>query len=93
MGPPEAEAESQRQSAEWEEEGWRDGRGKRHRKEEQPPSSSMFPFLPPLTVPNYSRLLLPTMFSSGHKALHHPQEQVLREIQSCFKSQGWPKTA
>lgn len=60
MGPSQAEAESQRQRAEWEEE----GRREEGRQEKQPPPSSMFPFLPLLMVPNYSRLLPLAMFPS-----------------------------
>jgi len=70
-----------------------EGGTKRHKKEKQSLSSSMFPFLHALRVPNYSRLLLPATFSSAPIVLHHSQEQMLREIRSCVKNQALPKAA
>lgn len=44
-------------------------------------------------IPNFSRPLPPIVFSSGHKLLHHPQEQKLNETQRCIKSEEWPNAA
>lgn len=66
----------------------KDGEGKEDTQE-----GGAVSFLLALMASNFSRLLPPVMFSSGHKFLYHPQEQKLNETQRCFKSQERPNTA